>query len=74
MLAKMTVKNQITLPKAVVSQVATAEYFDVAVSDGRIVLTPARIQKADAVREKLAAMALNKQDIEDAVNWARRGS
>jgi len=73
MLAKMTVKNQITLSKAVVAQVAAAEYFDVAASEGRIVLTPARIQKADAVRDKLAALALKAQDIEDAVNWARRG-
>jgi hypothetical protein len=69
----MTVKNQITLPKAIVTQIAAAEYFDVAASGGRIVLTPVRIQKADAVREKLAAMAIGEQDIEDAVNWARRG-
>jgi hypothetical protein len=73
MLAKMTVKNQITLPKAIVTQIAAAEYFDVAASDGRIVLTPVRIQKADAVREKLAAMSIDEQDIEDAVSWARHG-
>jgi antitoxin component of MazEF toxin-antitoxin module len=73
MLAKMTVKNQITLPKAVMSQIAAVEYFDVAASDGRIVLTPVRIQKADAVREKLAALAINEQDIGDAVDWVRHG-
>lgn len=72
MLAKMTAKNQITLPKAVVSKVSPAEYFEVEVEGGRIVLTPVRIQKADAVREKLAALAITEDDVADAVAWARK--
>lgn len=73
MLAKMTSKNQITLPKAVVSGVAASDYFEVEVVQGRIVLTPVRISKADALRDKLAELNLTEQDIEDAVQWARRG-
>lgn len=73
MLAKMTSKNQITLPKAVVSNVASAEYFEVEVEQGRIILTPVRISKADAVRDKLSELNLTEQDIADAVQWARRG-
>jgi hypothetical protein len=73
MLAKMTSKNQITLPKAVVTRVAAADYFDVEVVEGRIVLTPVRISKADALRDKLAELNLTEQDITDAVQWARRG-
>ena len=72
MLAKMTSKNQITLPKAVVTRVAAADYFDVEVVEGRIVLTPVRISKADALRDKLAELNLTEQDITDAVQWARR--
>jgi hypothetical protein len=71
-LAEMTVKNQITLPKAIVTQIPATEYFEVAASDGRIVLTPVRIQRADAVREKLAALAIDERGIDAAVNWARR--
>lgn len=71
MLAKMTSKNQITLPKSVVSQVSAAEYFDVEVEGGRIVLTPVRVQKADAVREKLAQLGISETDVADAVAWAR---
>jgi hypothetical protein len=71
MLAKMTSKNQITLPKSVLAQVPAADYFDVVIEDGRIVLTPVRIRKADAVREKLARLGINESDIADAVNWAR---
>jgi antitoxin component of MazEF toxin-antitoxin module len=71
MLAKITSKNQITLPKSVVSQVPAAEYFDVEVEGGRIVLTPVRVQKADAVREKLAQLGIDANDVTDAVSWAR---
>ncbi len=71
MLAKMTSKNQVTLPKAVVSKVALTDYFDVEVEGGRIVLTPVRIQKADAVRNKLAALGIDESDVAEAVAWAR---
>ena len=74
MLAKMTSKNQLTLPKAVVEAVATPEYFDVEVRDGQIVLTPVRIQRGDAVRAKLAALGLTEADVSDAVRWARSGA
>jgi hypothetical protein len=73
MLAKITSKNQITLPKAVVAGVPAAEYFDVEVEAGRIVLTPVRITKADALRDKLAELKISEKDIADAVKWARRG-
>jgi hypothetical protein len=71
MLAKMTSKNQLTLPKSVVEAVAAAEYFDVEVRAGQIVLTPVRIQRVDAVRAKLAALGLADADVSDAVRWAR---
>lgn len=73
MLAKITSKNQLTLPKAAVQAVGAAEYFDVAVRDGQIVLTPVRIQRGDAVRAKLAALGLVEADVADAVRWARSG-
>ena len=72
MLAKITAKNQLTLPKSVTAAVGPAEYFDVQARDGQIILTPARIQRADAVRAKLALLALTPQDIVDAVAWARQ--
>ena len=72
MLAKITAKNQLTLPKAITNAVGHAEYFDVKAKDGQIVLTPVRIQLADAVRAKLAELNLKEQDIADAVDWGRR--
>lgn len=71
MLAKLTAKNQLTLPKSITNAICPAEYFDVEVKDGQVILTPVRIQRADALRAKLAELDLTEQDIADAVAWAR---
>lgn len=74
MLAKMTAKNQLTLPKSITAAVDSPEYFEVEARNGQIVLTPVRIQRGDAVRAKLAELGLDEQDITDAVAWARQVS
>ncbi len=71
-LAKITSKNQLTLPKSVTQAVEATEYFDVEVRAGQIILTPVRIQRGDAVRAKLAELNLGDSDIAAAVAWARR--
>ena len=75
MLAKLTAKNQITLPKRALEAVGartTPAYFEVAVEDGRIILTPAHVGSADAVRRKLAELGITEEDVAEAVTWARR--
>lgn len=72
MLAKLTSKNQLTLPKAVLSSYPGAEYFDVSEDNGRIVLTPVRLNRADAVRSKLANMGITEDDMAEAINWAHK--
>jgi hypothetical protein len=74
MLAKITSKNQLTLPKAITNAIGPVEYFEVVARDGQVVLTPVRIQRADAVRAKLTLLKLTEQDVADAVTWARRGT
>ena len=71
-LAKITSKNQLTLPKSVTDELGPAEYFEVEVQNGQVVLTPVRIQRADAVRAKLAELGLAERDVGDAVTWARK--
>lgn len=71
MLAKITSKNQLTLPKSVTQAVGATEYFDVEARAGQIILTPVRIQLGDAVRAKLAELNLTDADMEEAVSWAR---
>ena len=72
MLAKLTSKNQLTLPKSVTSALGAVEYFDVQAKGGQIILTPVRIQRADSVRAKLAELNIDEQDVGDAIAWARQ--
>lgn len=71
MLAKLTSKNQLTLPKAAVEAAGTPDYFEIEVSAGRLLLTPVRLQRSNAVRGKLAEMGLDDNDLAAAVSWAR---
>lgn len=69
-LAKITAKNQLTLPKSVTEPLGPVQYFDVQIRGGQIVLTPVRIQRGDALRAKLAELALSPKTLEAALNWA----
>lgn len=71
MLAKLTSKNQLTVPKNVLSGFEDPEYFDVTEEGGRIMLTPVRLTRAGAVRSKLAEPGLSEADVSEAVAWAR---
>jgi hypothetical protein len=71
MLAKLTVKNQLTLPKTVVSQFPGVERFDVLVEGDSVRLRPFRHSRADEVREHLASLGITEQDLKDAITWAR---
>ena len=72
MLAKKTSKNQITLPKAIISHFPDTEYFDVREEDGHIVLVPLRPSRADEARDKPAKPGLTEAGVADAAKWARQ--
>jgi len=55
LLSKWTSKNQLILPKAVTATVEPTDYFDVTTENGRIALTPGRVNRADGERAKLKA-------------------
>lgn len=71
-IAKLTAKNQLTLPKSITREIGETEYFEVTVEGQQIILTPVKIQRADAVRAKLAELGINERDVADAVDWARQ--
>ena len=72
MLAKLTVKNQLTLPKAVITRFSGVEYFDVSTDGDAITLKPLRRSRLDEVRDKLAQLGITEQDVTDAIAWARQ--
>ena len=71
MLAKLTAQNQLTLPKDITRAVGETEYFEIAVKEGQIILTPVKVHRADLIRAKLADLGISEQDVADAVAWAR---
>ncbi|HEY1805335.1 MAG TPA: hypothetical protein VGG45_12750 [Terracidiphilus sp.] len=72
MLAKLTVKNQLTLPKAVAKNFVGVEYFDVSTDGSSITLRPLHRSGADEVREHLAKLGITEEDVKDAIAWARQ--
>ncbi len=75
MLAKKTSKNQITLPKKIVTALPETDYFDVTLREGAVVLRPVAISEPGTrlatVRRKIKDLGLTPKDIDDAIRWAR---
>ncbi len=73
MLAKLTSKNQLTLPVDLLRQLPRAEYFEATVDNGAIVLRPVRVVPAldlERVRDAVAAAGATEADVAAAVSWA----
>lgn len=73
MLAKLTAKNQITIPKKVIEQLPDVRYFDVELKDGKVVLKPLRVYDTDLghIRSKIKKLGLKPDCVAEAVKWAR---
>ncbi len=73
MLAKITSKNQITIPKKIMEQIPDTRYFEVEFTDGAVVLKPLRAYSTSlgAIRSKIEALDLGPDCVREAVKWAR---
>lgn len=71
MLAKLTAKNQISLPKAIVKNFPDVQYFDVSLRNGEIVLSPvvvARVnERLKAIRAKIKRLGLTEKAVDEAI-------
>ena len=74
MLAKLTSKNQLTLPKSVTEKLGPVQYFEVQLQAGQVLLTPVRIQRGDAVRAKLAELELGDEVVAQAIAFASKAA
>lgn len=76
MIAKKTYKNQITLPKKIISEFENIDYFDIGIEDNKIVLTPVEITPLNItienIRDKMEKLELTEKDIKDAIKWSRK--
>jgi hypothetical protein len=75
MLAKKTVKNQITLPKAIVERLPNTDYFEISLQGDAIFLRPVVIEakgtRLERVRSKMKALGLTEKDVDAAIRRAR---
>jgi len=72
MWTKKTLKNQITLPKVIISRFPGIEYFDITEENGKIILAPLKLSRTGEVREKLKLLGIDECDIKDAIDWSRK--
>jgi len=73
MLAKITSKNQITIPKKVMDQMPNVKYFDLELKDGIVLLRPVRLYDTnlEQIRDKIEKLGLRSDSVREAVEWAR---
>jgi len=74
MLAKLTSKNQITIPKKIMDQLPDIQHFDVVLDDGVVVMKPLVIYDTDLsqIRSKIEKLGLEKDSVAEAIQWVRK--
>jgi hypothetical protein len=74
MLAKMTTKNQITIPKKIMDKLPDIKYFAVELKDGLVLLKPLKVYDAnlDQIRSKMKTLGLDQNSVKEAIQWARK--
>lgn len=73
MLAKVTAKNQITIPKKIMEQLPHVRYFDLELKDNAVVMKPVTVYETDLkqIRGKIRKLGLKSDSVREAVKWAR---
>ena len=76
MLAKLTSKNQITLPVEMLKPFDGVQYFEVREAEGVLELSPVRTQGGESALEKarrrFKEKGFDESTIAEAVKWARK--
>jgi hypothetical protein len=73
-LAKITTKNQITIPKKIINQLPGVKYFDVELKEGLVLLKPLRVYDTnlEQIRSKVNKLGLKENSVKEAIRWARK--
>jgi hypothetical protein len=65
MLTKLDTHNQLTLPESILGAITSTEYFEIAVVNGQIILTPVYMDKTTH-----APSGFVDQESVDEIDWA----
>jgi bifunctional DNA-binding transcriptional regulator/antitoxin component of YhaV-PrlF toxin-antitoxin module len=73
MLAKITSKNQITIPKKIIEKIPNVKHFDIELKDGVIIMKPIKFYDTnlDQIRAKIKKLGLKEESVAEAIKWAK---
>ena len=73
MLAKITSKNQITIPKKIIEKIPGIKHFDLEFKDGIIIMKPIKFYDTnlDQIRAKVKQLGLKENSVAEAIKWAK---
>ncbi len=73
MLAKITSKNQITIPKKIIEKMPGVEHFDIEYKNGAVILKPIKLfnTNLDQIRFKIKKLGLNENSVAEAIEWVK---
>ncbi|MBW1609026.1 MAG: AbrB/MazE/SpoVT family DNA-binding domain-containing protein [Deltaproteobacteria bacterium] len=73
MLAKITSKNQITIPKKIIEKMPDVKHFDIEFEDGVVIMKPIRFYDTnlEQIRAKIKKLGLTEDSVAEAIKWAK---
>ena len=73
MLAKITSKNQITIPKKIIEKIPDVKHFDIGFKNGVVILKPIKFfdTNLDQIRSKIKRLGLKEDSVAEAIQWAK---
>ena len=73
MLAKITSKNQITIPKKIIEKMPDVKHFDIEFEDGVVIMKPIRFYDTnlEQIRGKIKKLGLTEDSVAEAIKWAK---
>ncbi|MFC1505357.1 AbrB/MazE/SpoVT family DNA-binding domain-containing protein [Thermodesulfobacteriota bacterium] len=76
MIAKITSKNQITIPKKIIDRLPEVKHFDVTLKNGAVILKPIKVYDVDLdqIRSKVKKLGISEDCVAEALKWARSKS
>ena len=76
MLAKITSKNQITIPKKIIEKMPNIKHFDIEFKDGVVIMKPIKFYDTnlDQIRAKIKKIGLKENSVAEAIKWAKSKS
>jgi bifunctional DNA-binding transcriptional regulator/antitoxin component of YhaV-PrlF toxin-antitoxin module len=73
MLAKITSKNQITIPKKIIEKMPNVKHFDIEFKDGVVIMKPIKFYDTnlDQIRAKIKKLELTEDSVAEAIKWVK---